>query len=126
MALTVLFLHTHIDVVFFAVIGELSRFVATHSNIVVGGNGLEGHAVVGECLTIRNKANFGLTRFVAHLHVDDTFDGFLDFIHHDFGSLHHGVCMQTAHFEHHVASGVVLHFRSGSGLDRNEGVRNVG
>ena len=34
--------------------------------------------------------------------------------------------METAHFEHHVAAGVVLHFRGGGGLHGNVSVWNVG
>ena len=34
--------------------------------------------------------------------------------------------MQAVHFEHHVARGVVVHFGSGSGLDGNVGVGDVG
>ena len=126
MALTVLFHHAHVYVVFFAVFGVLAGFVAAHRDVVVRGDRLERHAVVGEGLAVRDKADFGLTRFVARLEVHDAVDFILDAVHHELRGLDDGVRVQAVHFEHHVAGGVVVHFGCRCGLDGNVGVRDVG
>ena len=126
MALAVFLLHAHIHVVFFAVFGVLPRLVTAYGDIVHGGKGLQGHAVVGQGLPVGNQADFGLTRFVAGLYIHNAGNVFFDTVHNEFRGLDHGVLLETVHFKHHVACAVVVHFGGGGGLDGDIGVRNIG
>ena len=111
MALPILFHQAYVNVVFFTVFGVLACFETVHCNVVVVCDGFKRYTVVSHSSTVRNQADFRLTGFVAGLDIHDTVNFFLDAVKDDLRSLNHGVCMETAHFEHHVTGGVVLHFR---------------
>ena len=126
MALPILFHQAYVNVVFFTVFGVLACFETVHCNVVVICDCFKRYTIVSESCAVRNQADFRLAGFVTRLDIDDTVNLVLHAVKDDLRCLDDGVCMETVHFEHHIASGVVLHFRGGGGLYGNVGVWNVG